>query len=267
VRSVWQDKLSIDKITRKWSLEIQPPASPEELVDYLEAAWWLGKLKGLPPFTTRLALLKVMFKSARADDSNGLVFITPEEACGVEQPDGSLLITDLERPRVPAPSKDPDTWTEASCASAFQKLSETPSRKHYPERYVGFVSMEVHRDEFFSLLAEAGLDLPRFWRRPIPQPPQLERGVNTSTDSKLFSEDSSLTKSPEDRRRGRKPTKREQTKQAMQRDIREGQLTRSKLDAMCEKELAARYCVSRDTARKARLAVLSEFVEKSNRDK
>ena len=116
---IWQDKLSIDEIILKWSLEMQPPApSPEELVDFFVSAWWLGKLKGLPPFTTRLALLKAMVESARAGDWNRVVFITPEEAEGVEQSDGSLLITDLERPRVPVPSKDPVTCVHKSTFEA-----------------------------------------------------------------------------------------------------------------------------------------------------
>src|SRR5262249_47670615 len=159
---IWQDRLSIDEIILKWSLEMQPPApSPEELVDFFVSAWWLGKLKRLPPFTTRLALLKAMVESARAGDWNGVVFITPEEAGGVEQSDGYLLLTDLDRPSVPIPSQDSVTYPDAPCTSAYQKLSKIPSHKYYPERIVGFLLMEVHRDEFFSLLTEAGLELPK----------------------------------------------------------------------------------------------------------
>ena len=53
----------------------------------------------------------------------------------------------------------------------------------------------------------------------------------------------------------------------MRRDISEGCQTPSSLDAMLEKTLKHIYGVSRDTARKARIAVLSEYVENSNRDK
>jgi DNA-binding GntR family transcriptional regulator len=49
----------------------------------------------------------------------------------------------------------------------------------------------------------------------------------------------------------------------MRRDIAEGR----QLEDMLEKELAHIYGVSRDTARKARIAVLSEYVENSNSDK
>ena len=61
------------------------------------------------------------------------------------------------------------------------------------------------------------------------------------------------------RKRGRRPKKLEQTKEAMMRDIRRGQLTANKLREMLEKELAATYGVSRETARKARDAVMSEI--------
>ena len=61
------------------------------------------------------------------------------------------------------------------------------------------------------------------------------------------------------RRRGARPEKFEQAKDAMRNDIQQGRLTVAELDNMLEKNLAAKYGVSRDTARKARKAVLSEL--------
>jgi hypothetical protein len=58
-------------------------------------------------------------------------------------------------------------------------------------------------------------------------------------------------------RRGPRSGKRENTVAAMRQDLRENKLTAALLGAMREKQLAARYCVSRDTARKARRDVLS----------
>lgn len=65
------------------------------------------------------------------------------------------------------------------------------------------------------------------------------------------------------RRRGRRPVKIEQTKEAMRKDIHEGRLTTDQLSAMREKELPEKYGVSRTTARDARKVVLSEFVGNS----
>jgi hypothetical protein len=254
------DNLSIQEIADYWSREIQPPETPEELADFLESAWWLGKLKGLPPFTTRLALLRAMFRSARAGVSSGVVFFTPEEARGLEQPDGSLLIAlDLERPRVPLPSEDPDTWTEESCVGAFEKLSQTPSRKHYHDRTIGFLLMKLNRDQFYSLLMEAGLKAPKFWRPPVAT-------AREEYESARVAKTLHQTAGSAARKRGPKSTKREQVKQQMRRHLQE-ELTPETLRTMLEKKLAEKYKVSRDTARKARAAVLAEFVEKSNPDK
>jgi hypothetical protein len=63
------------------------------------------------------------------------------------------------------------------------------------------------------------------------------------------------------RRRGPRPTKLDGTIDRMRSNIREGRCTVAQLEAMPEKVLAAEYDVSRDTARKARNAVLSEFGE------
>lgn len=65
------------------------------------------------------------------------------------------------------------------------------------------------------------------------------------------------------RRRGPKPIKLEKTKEKMRRDIQEGRQTADALKNMFEKDLASSYGVSRDTARRARNAVLSEIVEHS----
>jgi hypothetical protein len=64
---------------------------------------------------------------------------------------------------------------------------------------------------------------------------------------------------PLGRRRGRNPIKLERAKEAMRKDIQEGRQSAAELSEMLEKDLSARYDVSRDTARKARIAVLSEL--------
>jgi DNA-binding GntR family transcriptional regulator len=51
----------------------------------------------------------------------------------------------------------------------------------------------------------------------------------------------------------------------MRQDIAAGPLTPAELRGMLEKNLAERYGVSRDTVRKARVAVLSEMAEPNSR--
>jgi hypothetical protein len=60
------------------------------------------------------------------------------------------------------------------------------------------------------------------------------------------------------RPRGRRPRKLDQVKEEMTDDIRQGRQTPDGLRGVLEKNLASQYSVSRDTARKARDAVLSE---------
>lgn len=68
-------------------------------------------------------------------------------------------------------------------------------------------------------------------------------------------------RSPSSNRRGPPPIKREQAREAMRRDIQEGKRSVEELRNMREKELEANYLFSRDTLRKARNEVLSEFSE------
>jgi hypothetical protein len=68
------------------------------------------------------------------------------------------------------------------------------------------------------------------------------------------------------RRRGPRPLKRSKVEEEMRRDIQDGRITLSELEAMLEKSLAASYGACRDTIRKARNNVLLRF-KFSNSDK
>src|SRR6516225_11183474 len=147
---ICRDRHSISDITDGWSREIQPPTSREELLDFFETAWWRGLWKTAGPLTP-LALLKRMYRSARERDLTTLVFVTKEDE-GIELADGSLQFNDLMKPCILVPSNDPETWAEASCAAAFEVLSRTPSREHYPDRTIQFLIMEIDRHQFVRLL-------------------------------------------------------------------------------------------------------------------
>jgi 7-cyano-7-deazaguanine synthase in queuosine biosynthesis len=98
------------------------------------------------------------------------------------------------------------------------------------------------------------------WLHELESEIDESRAYAPQSDAALAKESSSpvLGKVP---KRGPRAIKFEQVKEIMERDIREGRQTADNLRAMREKNLAATYGVSRDTARKARRAVLSEFVD------
>jgi hypothetical protein len=266
---ICRDRLSFGDITDYWSREIQALTSRDELLDFLEAAWWRGQLRTDGPLTP-LALLKSMYRSAREGGLTTLVFVTKEDSIrpkGIELADGSLQfhVNDL-RPYIIVPSDDPETWTEASCAPVFKELAQKPSRKYYLDRTIQFLMMEIDRHQFVRLLTAHGLDLPKFWRPSIAKPSELHEKAQNSTSGRAHRKQAPPVRS-EVRKRGPAPVKLEAVKEEMRRDIQEGRLTVTSLQAMQEKNLQ-NYGggVSRDTARRARADVLSEFVEKSSND-
>jgi hypothetical protein len=257
---VFKAKLSVAEICAHWSQEINQ--SLNDILAFLEGGWWRGEIKG-ESAVTRLELLKKIFNWARDRPPGGIVFVTPQDVNlpqGEEMPDGgvSFHYDDLQRVRIVVPSTDPDTWSEASCASAFETLAETPSLEYYREWSPVFLAMTLAHGEFMQWLTACKMELPRFWRLSLDYT-LLNRAPNASTLP--------IGAGQRFRKRGRKPDKLERVKEAMRGDIVDGRQTSDGLQNMREKTLAEKYGASRDTARKARTAVLSEFVEESNRDK
>jgi|SRR6516164_5096051 len=114
------------------------------------------------------------------------------------------------------------------------------------------------------VMKEAVLDFAK--RRGIPPPSWWTDRTSVSTDAGVTTNGAhSIAASPtatptrSARRLGRRPKKLDQVKEAMREHIRLRQKTAESLRDMLEKELAAGYRVSRETARKARHAVLSEI--------
>src|SRR5262245_45484500 len=154
---------SFAEMSEYWAPELR--WSRDMVQALLEGAWWLGEITGKSK-VTRLELLKRLFKWMRNSDFPAIVFVTP----GSAPPPETIELADKHlgvdlRPRVFVPSDDADTWSEASCISAFEIMAETPSLQHYPEWSPGFHAMKLNRDEFFRLIAVRGLPYPTFWKR------------------------------------------------------------------------------------------------------
>jgi Bacterial regulatory proteins, gntR family len=125
--------------------------------------------------------------------------------------------------------------------------------------------------EFFAhrivVMKEAALAFAQ--RHNLPPPSWWRNDAVTAPDDVIGTAASSSGTTPQNpanqtlpRRRARAPKKFEQTKQAMAQDILQGRLTATELKTMLEREISEKYKVSRDTARKARSAVLPEFVDR-----
>jgi hypothetical protein len=114
-------------------------------------------------------------------------------------------------------------------------------------------------------MKDAALDFAR--RHELPPPSWWTDGTDAPTDAGVTAKDAHSVPAPPTpapthlaRPRGRKPKRLDQVKQAMREDLRRGRLRADALRDMLEKNLADRYGVSRDTARKARDAVVSEML-------
>ena len=117
------------------------------------------------------------------------------------------------------------------------------------------------------VMKEAVLDFAR--RHELPPPSWWTDSTSVSADVSVTAKSThSIAASPAPapthlaRPRGRKPKKLDRAKEAMREAIQLGQLTVVALRDMPEMQLAARFAVSRDTARKARDVVLSEMTPK-----
>lgn len=168
---VSNSSLSLLQIADYWSREIQPPASQNELLALLEAAWWLGEIKGNSELT-RFQLLKKMFTLKR--DLTGIVFITEEDGglpVSVSLADGTAVV-DL-RPRVTVPSAT-DKWHEVTYEAAFEVLAKPSSFEHYPIISSGLDFIELTRDEFIQWLEARGFDFPKFWKGTVDPKVQLK---------------------------------------------------------------------------------------------
>jgi hypothetical protein len=240
------DYLPLREIADYWSREIKPAATLLELLRVLESAWWRGEIVG-EVGVSRLALIKHLFQSSH---DFGIVFVLGDESglpSITEVPDGTVEV-DI-RPRIGVPSTDPVRWNDTDCAPAYESLAATPVLAS--DATIGPVLSGINLSyrEFTHWLERRHYGRPTFWAP-----------VETNDDTPRFLDhprSDESTSSPTTR--GRQPKKRLKVMEAMRRDLQQHRLSVTELEEMLEKMLADRYEVSRDTARKAREVVLSEY--------
>jgi len=140
---------------------------------------------------------------------------------------------------------------ESIRSPCFARVSTADGGKSFAECRV-----LVDRNDFERWLDNARIAKPKAKEKLEASVSKLER---TLSGSQLSAGEHPVAEAKV-RRRGQKPRKLEQVKEAMRHHIQEGRFNKTSLGAMLEKNLADLYGVSRDTARKARNAILSEIV-------
>jgi hypothetical protein len=84
-------------------------------------------------------------------------------------------VIEFVRPlRVPLPNANPETWTEADCAPAFDALAEQWNEAMISPSAPLFLDVVLTSGEFFRWIDEAGYEHPTFW-----SPPSDEQGEQT----------------------------------------------------------------------------------------
>jgi hypothetical protein len=238
------DTLTFSEIADYWSREIKPKASVFELLRVLEKAWWNGEIVGETALS-RLKLLRHLFQSSH---DFGIVFVLGDEPgpSEIKEPTDGNVDFDL-RPRVKVPATDTVTWNDTNCALAYQALASWSSLTSDP--VIGPALRGIHQD-FIQLLLRHRHNLPTFWATS-----ETDSDTPRSTDQ---SPSNMLVGGA--RRRGPKPKKLRRVKAAMRDDIQQQRRSVADLQDMPEKTLAETYGASRDTVRKARTAIVFEFV-------
>lgn len=159
------DDLSFADISDFWSRYLKT-ARPDELLALLEKAWWRGEIRGVAT-TTRLQLIRSMFRSLRERSDLGIVFVREGDKPPprvTELPDGSARV-DLAH-FIPVPSGDVDGWNEQTCEQAFEALAQTSSSHSYADLTPFFASIKLPFAEFDRWRKARGFPEPGFWSDP-----------------------------------------------------------------------------------------------------
>jgi hypothetical protein len=169
-------KLSVAEIAEYWSREITPPASAQELRDVISKAWWGGELIARNG-ASRLSILRGYYSRS----ANFVAFAIPD----IEEPPQwesvSEGIIEFVRPlRVPLPNANPETWTEANCAPAFDAISEQWKEAIISPSVPIFLDIVLTSSEFFQWVDASGYKRPTFWSPPLEEQSEQE-GLLDST--------------------------------------------------------------------------------------
>jgi hypothetical protein len=169
-------KLSVFEIAKLWSRETKPPAPHQELLIAIGQAWWRGELVAANG-PSRLKVLGALYSTCR----DSIAFIIP----GMTAPPLGKLLDDGRWEvflRIPLPNGDPDTWTEANCAEAFEVIAkewdEVACEEWFHLAAPIVAGIVLTQREFNQWIDKMHYSRPNFWGvrlRRISSPPTIRR--------------------------------------------------------------------------------------------
>lgn len=151
--------LSLARLADYYSREVQPAASKREVLTMLIGALWRGDLKG-DSGVDRLTAVRLIFEKGH----DRIAFVIPGQEpppTARERDDGNWDIILLVQ--VPLPNAKPESWTEETCAPAFDALARDWVFLEGDVTEPWFGAIEVTRTAFFEFLARRGPWRPSFW--------------------------------------------------------------------------------------------------------
>ena len=147
-------------IANYWSGEIKPRVPPRTLRDTLIKAWWRRELVAANE-PSRVHLLRGLHSEC-ADHIAFVIPGTPEPPCSRALDDGGVEVFRLVR--VPLPSAQSDTWTDANCTEAFKAIAEAWDEELFSLLALDVLFIPLTRSEFIQWAEKCG-NRPTFWGR------------------------------------------------------------------------------------------------------
>lgn len=167
-------KLSVFEIAKYWSREPRSPAPHQELLAAIGQAWWRGELVAANG-PSRPMVLRALYSKC----TGSIAFVMPD----MPEPPQSKLLDDGRWEvflRVPLPNADPDTWTEANCAQAFEVIAEAWDEVVWDEVLILIApivaGIVLTQDEFNQWIGKMSYPRPTFWGSGFEE----ERGLQRS---------------------------------------------------------------------------------------
>ena len=241
--------LSLDDIADDWSREIQPPRSKNELVTELGKAWWRGEFLATKG-PTRFRMLQILYNSLSAEE---VFWVQGEVGPRMVWRQPPVSAAALFAPVLPVPSGSIASWTDHDCLAAYEMISQGGCREFTRSLYLISGGVSFSEPDFTQWIEKFGHTRPEFWAKSRD---------NDTFDILAASDAASSNSKPSigARKRGPIPKVLLRVKGAMRTDIESGKFSIEKLMSLTEESLRAEYAASRDTIRRARGEIQSEFV-------